>query len=83
MVPFLLIRSEGHWEALIVEIGSPNYAKVEAKMMELEGNKVDVLGAKRALVIDTLGLRNSSPTSKRYSINPLEMKKRCRYAFYK
>jgi hypothetical protein len=41
----LLIREKGHWEALIVELGSPNYAKVGAKMMDLEGNEVDVPGA--------------------------------------
>jgi pre-mRNA-splicing factor ISY1 len=41
----LLNREKGHWEALIVELGSPNYAKVGAKMMDLEGNEVDVPGA--------------------------------------
>jgi hypothetical protein len=38
----------------------------------------------RAPVTDTLGLQNSSPSSKRYSISPLEVKKRrCRYVIYK
>jgi pre-mRNA-splicing factor ISY1 len=46
-VSFLLIRSKGHWEAIIVELGRPNYFKVGAKMTNLEGNKVDVLGAIR------------------------------------
>jgi pre-mRNA-splicing factor ISY1 len=41
----LLNREKGHWEALTVELGSPNYAKVGAKMMDLEGNEVDVPGA--------------------------------------
>jgi hypothetical protein len=36
---------KGHWEAPIVELGSPNYSKVGDKMTNLEGNKVDVLGA--------------------------------------
>jgi hypothetical protein len=72
----LLNREKGHWEALIVELGSPNYAKVGAKMMDLEGNEVDVLGAtNKGLVTDTLGLQNSSPSSKRYLISPLEVKK--------
>jgi pre-mRNA-splicing factor ISY1 len=36
------------------------------------------------LAIDTLGLQNSSPSSKRYLIIPLEEKKRkCRHAIYK
>jgi hypothetical protein len=40
----LLNRAKGHWEAPIIELVSPNYAKVGANMMNLEGNKVDVLG---------------------------------------
>jgi hypothetical protein len=32
-------------EALIVELSGHNYAKVGAKMIELEGNKVDVPSA--------------------------------------
>jgi len=40
-----LNRQKGHWEVVIIELGSPNYAKVRAKMMDLEGNKVDVTGA--------------------------------------
>jgi pre-mRNA-splicing factor ISY1 len=81
----LLNRKKGHWEALIIELGSPNYAKVGAKMMDLEGNKVDVpVPSTRDPVTDTLGLQNSSPSSKEYSISPLEVKKRrCRYAIYK
>jgi hypothetical protein len=30
---------------LIIELGSPNYAKVGVKMMDLKGNEVDVIGA--------------------------------------
>jgi hypothetical protein len=37
-----LNRAKGHWEALIVELCSPNYAKVGAKVTDLEGTKVDV-----------------------------------------
>jgi hypothetical protein len=40
-----LNREKGHWEAPIVELDNPNYAKVGAKMMNLEGNEVDVPGA--------------------------------------
>jgi hypothetical protein len=40
----LLNREKGHWESLIVEIDNPNYAKVGARMTDLEGNEVDVLG---------------------------------------
>jgi pre-mRNA-splicing factor ISY1 len=81
----LLIRQKGHWEALIIELGSPNYAKVGAKMTDLEGNEVDVPGATgKGPVTDTLGLQNSSLTSKRYSISPLKVKKRrSRYEIYK
>jgi hypothetical protein len=34
-----------HWETSTIELGSPNYAKIGAKIMDLEGNEVDVLGA--------------------------------------
>jgi hypothetical protein len=40
-----LIKKKGHWEALIIEHRSSNYAKVGAKTMDLEGNEVDVPGA--------------------------------------
>jgi pre-mRNA-splicing factor ISY1 len=40
-----LIRLKGHLEALIIELGSLNYAKVGAKMTNLEGNGVYVPGA--------------------------------------
>jgi hypothetical protein len=33
---------KGHWEAPIVELDNPNYAKAGAKMMNLERNEVDV-----------------------------------------
>jgi hypothetical protein len=39
--------AKGNWEAPIIELGSPNYAKVGEKMMNLEGNTVDVPGATR------------------------------------
>jgi hypothetical protein len=72
----LLNREKGHWEAPIIELGSPNYAKVGAKMMDLEGNEVDVPSATgKGLVIDTLGLRNSSPSPKSYSIIPLRRRR--------
>jgi pre-mRNA-splicing factor ISY1 len=38
-------KAKGHWEAQIVDLGSLDFAKVGAKMTDLEGNKVDVLGA--------------------------------------
>jgi hypothetical protein len=31
-----------NWEALIVDLGIPNYAKVGAKMTNLKGKEVDV-----------------------------------------
>jgi hypothetical protein len=40
-----LNREKGHWEALIVELYSPNYAKVRSKMMDLEGKEIDVPSA--------------------------------------
>jgi pre-mRNA-splicing factor ISY1 len=40
-----LNRVKGHWEALIIELGNPNYAKVGAKMTDLEGNELDVPSA--------------------------------------
>eukprot|EP00252_Welwitschia_mirabilis_P021960 TRINITY_DN5791_c0_g1_i3.p1 TRINITY_DN5791_c0_g1~~TRINITY_DN5791_c0_g1_i3.p1 ORF type:complete len:298 (+),score=37.08 TRINITY_DN5791_c0_g1_i3:198-1091(+) len=41
-----LIREKGHWEARIVELGGPNYAKSAAKMTDLEGNEVVVPDSK-------------------------------------
>ena len=41
----MLNKEKGHWEALIVEFGSPNYAKVGANMMKLKVNEVDVSSA--------------------------------------
>jgi hypothetical protein len=41
----LLNGEKRSWEALIVELRSPNYAKVGAKMMEFEGREVEVLSA--------------------------------------
>ena len=38
-------KEKGHWEASIEELGSPNYAKVGAKMMDLEEKEFDVPGA--------------------------------------
>jgi hypothetical protein len=67
-----LNKEKGHLETSIIEIGSPNYAKVGAKMIDLEGNKVVVPS------------ENYSPSSKIYLISPLEVKKRrCWYAIYK
>jgi hypothetical protein len=40
-----LNTKKGHWESLIVELGNHNYAKVGAKMIDLEKNEVDVLSA--------------------------------------
>jgi hypothetical protein len=75
-----LIRKKGHWEAQIIELGGPNYAKVGAKMMNLEGNKVDVPCATwKGPNYRYFGLQNSSPTSKSYSISP----PRPRYDIYK
>jgi hypothetical protein len=63
----VLIGPKGHYETMIVEFGSPNYAKVVTKMMDLEGNIIDVPSAIcNSPVINTLGLQNSSLTSKRY-----------------
>jgi hypothetical protein len=42
----LLNREKEHWEAPIIELGNPNYAKGGVKMMDLEVNKVDVPSAK-------------------------------------
>ena len=70
--PFFLNGEKRSWEAQIVELRSPNYAKVGAKMIDLEGNKVVVPS------------ENYSPSSKIYLISPLEVKKRrCWYAIYK
>jgi hypothetical protein len=51
---FIVDQAKGHWEALIVELGSPNYAKVGAKMTDLEGNKVDVPGATKGTRLQIL-----------------------------
>jgi len=79
-----LIHENGYWEALILELRSPNYVKVGAKMTTWKGMRwMCLVPLTRDLVIDTLGILNSSPSSKRYSIIPLNTKKsRCRYAIY-
>ena len=41
----MLNREKEHWKDQIVELDSPNYAKVGAKMMDLEGKEFDVPGA--------------------------------------
>ena len=40
-----MIKKKGHWEALIIELGGPNYAKLGVKMTNLEGDKIDVSDA--------------------------------------
>jgi hypothetical protein len=35
--PLLMNREKGNWEARIIELDNPNYAKVGAKMTDLEG----------------------------------------------
>ncbi|KAL6269513.1 hypothetical protein ACE6H2_026424 [Prunus campanulata] len=37
-----LIREKVHWERRIVELGGPNYVKHAPKMMDLDGNIIDV-----------------------------------------
>jgi pre-mRNA-splicing factor ISY1 len=80
-----LISQRGIEEALIVEIGSPNYAKVGAKMMDLEGNKVDVPGANdKGPGYKYFGAMKFLPDLKDIFDKPLEVKKRrCRYVIYK
>jgi hypothetical protein len=41
----LLNREKRHWKSPIIELGSPNYAKVGAKSMHLEGKEVDMISA--------------------------------------
>jgi pre-mRNA-splicing factor ISY1 len=77
--------TKGHYETMIIELGNPSYAKVGTKMMNLEGNEVDVLSSTSM----GPGYRYFKPTklhpsSKVYSISPFEVKKRrCRYVIYK
>ena len=35
-----LIREKGHWEARIVDLGGPDYAKNAPKITDTEGNEV-------------------------------------------
>lgn len=80
-----LIREKGHWEARIVELGGPNYAKVGAKMMDLEGNEVDVPGATgKGPGYRYFGAAKFLPGVKELFDKPPEAKKRrSRYEIYK
>jgi hypothetical protein len=40
-----LNREKGNWESSIIELGSPDYAKVRANMKDLKGNEVYVPSA--------------------------------------
>jgi hypothetical protein len=76
---------KGHWEALIIKLGSPNYDKVGAKMIDLEGNEVDVLGAtNKGLSYIYFEAVKFLPDFKEIFDKSLEEKKRrCRYTIYK
>jgi pre-mRNA-splicing factor ISY1 len=84
-VPFFLMRKNGHWDTLIVELGGPNYTKVGAKMTNLEGNEVDVLvatdkGPDYRYFEDTKFLPNIKEL---FNNPPKEKKRRSRYEIYK
>jgi pre-mRNA-splicing factor ISY1 len=76
---------KGHSETLIVELGGPNYAKVGAKMMDFEGNKVDVHGAtSKGFGYRYFWAMKILPDVKEIFNKPPKVKKRrCRYDIYK
>lgn len=41
-----LIREKGHWEARILELGGPDYAKTGPKITDSDGNEVDAATGK-------------------------------------
>lgn len=78
-----LIREKGHWEARILELGGPNYAKSAPKSTDAEGNEVEVASGK-GLGYRYFGATKQLPGVKELFEKPPELKKRrSRYEMYK
>lgn len=78
-----LIREKGHWEARIVELGGPNYAKTAPKIADDEGNDVEAASGK-GLGYKYFGAAKQLPGVKElFDKPPPPKKKRSRYEMFK
>ncbi|KAJ7566810.1 hypothetical protein O6H91_02G119700 [Diphasiastrum complanatum] len=78
-----LIREKGHWEARILELGGPNYAKIGPKITDAEGKEVDAASGK-GLGYRYFGAAKQLPGVRELFEKPPELKKRrSRYEMYK
>lgn len=78
-----LIREKGHWEARILELGGPNYAKTAPKITDESGKEVDAASGK-GMGYKYFGAAKQLPGVKELFELPTEIKKkRNRYEMYK
>lgn len=78
-----LIREKGHWEARILELGGPNYAKTGPKITDADGKEVDPASG-RGLGYRYFGAAKQLPGVRELFEKPPEVKRRrSRYEMYK
>ncbi|KAG0579358.1 hypothetical protein M758_4G094000 [Ceratodon purpureus] len=78
-----LIREKGHWEARILELGGPNYAKTAPKVVGDDGKEVDIASGK-GMGYKYFGAAKQLPGVKElFELPPEIKKKRNRYEMYK
>eukprot|EP00250_Pteridium_aquilinum_P013861 c21618_g1_i1 orf=604-1479(-) len=76
-----LIREKGHWEARILELGGPNYARSAPKITDSEGKEIVDC---RGMGYRYFGAAKQLPGVKELFDKPPEMKRRrSRYEMYK
>eukprot|EP00249_Psilotum_nudum_P015328 c25266_g1_i1 orf=698-1324(-) len=78
-----LMREKGHWEARILELGGPNYAKLGPKITDSEGKEVDIASG-RGPGYRYFGAAKQLPGVRELFEKPPELKRRrSRYEMYK
>ncbi|GAQ80558.1 pre-mRNA-splicing factor ISY1 [Klebsormidium nitens] len=78
-----LIREKGHWEARILELGGPDYAKTGPKITDSDGNEVDAATGK-GVGYKYFGAAKTLPGVRELFDKPPEPKKRrSRYEMFK
>lgn len=78
-----LIREKGHWEARILELGGPNYAKMGSKVTDAEGKSFDTASG-RGPGYRYFGAAKQLPGVRELFEKPPEVKRRrSRYEMYK
>eukprot|EP00850_Spirogloea_muscicola_P024053 SM000429S16081 [mRNA] locus=s429:27139:29075:- [translate_table: standard] len=78
-----LIREKGHWEARILELGGPNYAKSAPRITDAQGNEVDAASGKGP-GYRYFGAAKQLPGVRELFDKPPQLsKKRSRYELYK